>query len=269
MRKAAVRLAAALALATALSSAPATAQPPAAAPPPMFIVHVEYARPSALADYEATTKEFVRQVQQHRDKIPGFSFNTLQGEDLSYAFISPVGGFDQVAAIYGGFASLAEAVGADDWTRFMERAGATYDHVDEWLFIELTDASYVPAKPRLTPEEERYVQLDFYRLEPGREVAAEAVARQWRATNERVGLADGYRIYKAILGGEMPLYVVSQAGRDPQDLAAAIERGRQAQGAAGQELTAKTLALTRAFESKRYWWRGDLSLPPVTSAPAR
>jgi hypothetical protein len=260
-----LRLAVAAALLLPLA---ARAEEPAA--PPMFVVHVEYALPSQLQQYESTTKEFVGLVQQHRDKVPGFWFNALQGEDLSYAFVSPVGGFQQIGAMYGGLTALGEAVGTERWADFMQRTGATYDHVDEWIFIELTDASYVPAAPRLRQEEEQYVQLDFYRVRPGMEMAAEAVARDWRALHAKLGLADGFRIYRAVMGSDMPLYVVSFAAKNPADLEAMLASGRAAMGADGQALNARTMAVTRAFESKRFWWRRDLSLlPPMPATASR
>jgi len=53
----------------ALTTAAAFAQGAAQAPQ-MFVIHTEHAIPSKLADYEATTKEFISLVQANRSAIP-------------------------------------------------------------------------------------------------------------------------------------------------------------------------------------------------------
>src|SRR5688572_12484543 len=131
-----VLAAAALAAIACLAAPAAFAEGPATRPP-AFVVHVEHALPSQVAAYEATTKEFISLVEANRDVMPGFAFTALAGDDLSYAFISPVAGFAEIGTIFGQFMALAEKLGPR-WGELMERAGATFDHVDEWLFIELT-----------------------------------------------------------------------------------------------------------------------------------
>jgi hypothetical protein len=251
-------------LAFAASAVPAVAED-SPARPPVFVVHVEHALPAQLEGYEATTKEFVAAVQANRDVMPSFSFTALMGEDLSYAFVTPISGFAQMGEIFGQFMALSEKLGPR-WSDLVQRAGATYDHVDEWVFLELTDASYVPAAPRLRPEEERYVEMVFYYARPGAETAAEALAVEIRRLYEAKRFPYGYRVFKAVLGADMPLYVVSIPARDPADLAALHALEREALGADYAATGARVMALTRRMDVNHYQVRPDLSLPPVAAA---
>ena len=253
-------------LACAASAAPAIAADPPARPP-VFVVHVEHALPAQLEGYEATTKEFVAAVQANRDVMPGFSFTALMGEDLSYAFVTPVSGFAGMGEIFGQFMALSEKLGPR-WSDLMQRAGATYDHVDEWVFLELTDASYVPAAPRLRPEEERYVELVSYYARPGVESTVEALAVEIRRLYEAKGFPYGYRVFKAVLGADMPLYVVSIPAKDPADLAALHALEREVLAADYATTSARVMALTRRMDVNHYHVRPDLSLPPVAAAAA-
>ena len=254
-----------LAVAAVCLAPAALAQAPAGRPQ-AFVVHVEYALPSQIAAYEATTKEFLALVEANRDVMPGFSFQVLAGEDLSYAFVSPVAGFAEMGEIFGQFMALAEKAGPR-WADLLQRAGATLDHVDEWLFVELPDASYIPAQPRLRPEEARYIEMVFYYARPGHEAAADALGAEIRQLYASKAFPYGYRVFKAAMGADMPLYAVSIPAKDPADLAALHALERQMLGADYDATGAKVMAVTRRMEVKHYWVRPDLSLRPA-AAPA-
>lgn len=248
-----------------LAAAPAVAQG-AAQRPQAFVVHVEHAVPDQIAAYEAATKEFVQLVEANRDVMPSFSFQALAGEDLSYAFVSPVSGFAEMGEIFGQFMALAAKPGSR-FGELMERAGPTIDHIDEWVFLELPDASYVPAQPRLRPEEERYVEMIFYYVEPGREAAADALGADIRKVYAAKGFPYGYRVFKAALGADMPLYVATIPAKDPADLAALHALEREMLGADYVANGERIMAITRRMDFNRYWIRPDLSLRPA-AAPA-
>ena len=254
--------------ALALLAVPATAAEPAAkAPPKMFVVHVEQAVPSRLADYEATTKEFINLVHQNHQVAPMFSFNALMGEDLSFAFVAPIRNLADVDAINGAFEALGKAVGEQKWADLMRRGGAATERVDEGVFMEVSDASYWPADAKNSPMGAGYYELDFYRVMPGMEDAAHEVAMSWKSLFESKSLPFGYTVFRLVLGNDEPLWVVSTPAKDPVDLAQMQAGMQQALGAAYQSQVAKTFAICRGYEVKRYTARPDLSLPPPGGMP--
>ena len=102
------------------------------------------------------------------------------------------------------------------------------------------------------------------RWRPGWEDAANEVAASWRKLFEEAKVPYGYSVFKLVLGNDGPLWVVSTPAKDAANLAEINAASMKAIGAqAWQAQVAKTLAITRAFDSKRYTVRRDLSLPPV------
>lgn len=114
-----------------------------------------------LAEYEATTKELLARPRAESFHPPRALLPGLDGEDLSYAFVAPAADFTQLGILYAGFSALEEAVGGEKWSDLMRRNGAAMDHYHEWVLIELPDASYQPAEPRLQPADESYLELGF------------------------------------------------------------------------------------------------------------
>ena len=269
MRHRIPRLAFAAAAATvlALAATASAATHTEAKAPQMFIVHVEKADPSKLADYEATSKEFVALLRANRQAMPMFFFTALQGEDLEFSFVSPIGGFADLQTIFAGFEGMGKVVGEQRWADLMRRGGATFTSVDDSVWMEVPGASYRPEGAEVTMANAGYVQLDFYRVKPGWEDAAAQVATAWHELFAGKKVPYGYSVFRLVLGSDGPLWVVSTPAKDPAHLAQITAASRQAIGeAAWKAQLGKTLAITRGFESRRYWVRPDLSLPPPAAA---
>jgi hypothetical protein len=246
--------------ATVLTSAAALAQ---GGPPAMFVVHTERAIPSKLADYEATTKEFVSLVQANRSLAPLFSFTALQGEDLSYSYITPIRNFADADAIFASFEALGKATG-DKWGDLMRRSGATFTSTDENVFTNVPEASYWPAGAPVTPQTAGYYQLDFYRVTSGMDREAEEIAASWRKLFEDNKVPYGYSVFRLAMGADGPLWVVSTPAKDAANLAEINAAAVKAIGVdAWRAQVAKTMAICRGFDSKRYTVRRDLSLAPA------
>lgn len=242
-----------------LTSAAALAQ----GPPEMFVVHTEHAMPSKVADYEATTKEFAALIQANRSLAPLFSFTALQGEDLSYSYITPIRNLADADAIFASFEAIGKA-SAGKWEDLMRRNGATYTSTDENVFVNVAEASYWPAGAPVTPQTAGYYQLDFYRVTPGMDREAEEIAASWRKLFETSKVPYGYSVFRLAMGADGPLWVVSTPAKDAANLAEINAAAVKAIGVdAWQAQVAKTMAICRGFDSKRYTVRRDLSLAPV------
>ena len=83
------------------------------------------------------------------------------------------------------------------------------------------------------------------------------------ALYRRKGIADGYRLFKAAMGGEMPLLMVMIPAKDPLDFATQDAAWRAALGAEGEALFARAFGLSRRIDRHNALLRTDLSLPPA------
>jgi hypothetical protein len=247
----------------AVLSAPLFAADATAAQPKLFVLHQEAVRPGQIKVYEDTTKEFVAALQQHRSSIPGFAFSVVMGDDFTYNYLSQVPDFAYAGSVYSMLDKVGQEVGAARWGDLMQRNGAAVDSVSDSFFVEDPSLSYSPAAPRLKPEEERFLHFDLYYVQPGREMEADAVARDFAALFRAKKMANGYRLMKLAFGHGGPLLVVAVPARDAEDYAAQDGKDRAALGAEGQALFNRAFALTRRFERHDGWVRPDLSLPPA------
>lgn len=238
--------------------------------PRLFVVHQEIADPSRIADYEATTKEFVAALGQHKISSFPLNFEVVQLDDFSYFYVSPMtGGYADLGKIPQTFAEVAGKLGPEKFGDLMRRSGETYSSWNDLVILERGDLSYQPEKPRLKPEEHRAVRYELYYLKPGREAEAEEVCRAWAAIAKAKGLANGFTVYQAVLGNDLPALAVVSFGRSELDLATEQEGLRKALGADIETLYKKTWPLVRRFDVKIGTLRPDLSAPGAAgSKPA-
>jgi hypothetical protein len=248
-----------------LAAVPLAAAEPAASPR-YFMLHQEMARPAMLQQYEDTSKEFVSILRQHHDANPGLSFTGVAGDDYMYSFVGPLDGFAGIDVVNAGFGAVAQAVGEAKWGDLMRRGGQATEYIRESVLLEDPSLSYAPARPRLKPEEVRYLHFDLYYIQPGHEPDAEAVAREFAALFRRKNLDEGYRFLKVVLGPETPLYIVVVEAKDAADYASHDAAGRQVLGDEGKAQFQRAFAVTRRFETHGGWVRPDLSLEPMKAA---
>jgi hypothetical protein len=241
-----------------LGAALAPAQEPPR--PQYFVLHQELAKPSKVREYEAAAKEFVALVKKHKALMPHFSFDAFVSPDFTYAYVAPLKSMADMDAINAEFGALAQAAGAG-FLELNKRSGEATEYIRESVVAPAPELSYVPATPRLRPEEMPYRHFDLYYLRPGTEPEADALAAEFLKLCKAKGVADGYTLLKVVMGPEMPLYVVSVGARDAADFQAQNARLRAALGPEGDALFARAFALTRRFETREGVFRPDLSVP--------
>lgn len=232
---------------------------------PMFVIHQEIVAPSKVAAFEAASKEFIAMIQQNRALMPDFSYDAIMGEDFTYTFIAPIKSMAGMDAVGQQFGAMAQAGGAK-WVDLMARSADTIEYYSEWVASLAPEVSYYPAKPRLTREEAKYNNYDFYYLKAGKEAEAMAIAADYKALFTSKGIPNGYQIFMALTGAELPLLVVQAGAKSPADYAAGVEADQALVGEAGKALAARAMAITRRFETKGAWGRMDLSLPAMAAA---
>jgi len=144
----------------------------------------------------------------------------------------------------------------------MKRGNGALVSYDDAVAAQRDDLSYVPAKPRLKAEEMPYARIDYYYLKPGTEEQAEQIAKDYVALFKSKDIPDGFTIYTALSGHDLPLLVAVIPAKNPADLATADEKTNAALGDALRALQGRALSITRRFERKDSWYRPDMSYMP-------
>ena len=239
-----------------------------AAQPQLFVLHQEMARPGMMKQYEDTMKEFIALVRQHHDALPAVQFVGMAGEDFFYSYVTPIENYGALDKVHEGFAVMIPAVGEAKWNDLITRAGAATEFIRESIMLEYQHLSYAPAKPRLKPDEERYLHIDLHYVLPGRETESIAVAQETADLYRKKGVPDGYRLFHVQVGPEMPLVIVTKPARDAADFEDRERANRELLGAEGLALSQRAFTLLRRFESHSATLRPDLSLEPFKPKPS-
>ena len=256
------------ALALALFALPlALFAQPAPAPKPIFItVHEEIVPPAMVMRYETLTKEFLAALAAKNINDPNIALTTFMTSDFHYVYISRLqNGLAGFETMFNAWMSLPDKIGKEKWQDMMARSIGTTSSYNEVLAMRRDDLSYMPATPRLKPEEETYVRWQFYYLVPGKESEAETIAKDYAAAFKAKNIANGFTIYMAMMGQDLPLLVAAVGAKSPTDYAAMDEKDTATLGNDLRALQARALAITRKFETREGWYRPDLSYP----APAK
>ena len=264
MRRQCLQVAAALAalMTASLAAAQESAQPK------LFVLHQEQARPGMTKQYEETTKEYLSLLRQHHEKLPTLQFVGMAGESFRYSFLTPLENYGSLDKVQAGYGAMIPAVGQAKWDELMARSGAAVELIGQLIMLEYPSLSYVPAKPRLKPEEERYVRMDYLYVLPGREPDAMAVAQEKVELYRKKGVTDGFRLFIVQVGPEMPLLIEMTPARDAADSEERDKVNEDLLGAEGKALDQRGFALLRRFEAHGATIRPDLSVEPFKPKPA-
>lgn len=251
-----VAVAGALALAAAL---PAAAQEGPA--PQMILVHQETVEPAMLEQYVQTSKDFFALVAANRETMPTFQAQAFQTDEYEFVYAMPLANFAQMDVLMGEFMAMS---GNEEWQKAMEAGAGTTRQYDEYVVVYRTDLSYEPAEPRLKPEEIAAYRWDFYYLHSEKAQDAEAIAKDVAALYREKGIQDGFDIFQAVFGADLPYLVVSTPGKSAADIESRLAETAAKVGDAWEPIQKRINEVTRSYASKYAWARPDLSL----AAPA-
>jgi len=249
-------------LAMLAGAATAMAQPPSGQ---WWVIHEEVARPSQLALYESSAKDFKAMVEANKASMPTFQFHVLQGDDFHYLYAAPVKNFAALDTINGEFGALMQATGGK-FGELMTRAAPATESYSEAVFGNEPSMGYKPANPPVKIEDAGYFRFSFYYLEFGKEQEATAIAKDFAALFQSKGLGNGFNIYWAVNGPDLPLLAVQEWAKDEADFLATAAKIDALVAKEIKPLNERALAITRRLEVKSYWPRPDLSSWP---APAK
>ena len=243
-------------------SLPILAADPVAAPKPqLYLIHEEVARPSMLPQYESMTTEILNTLTEKKADPKVFGMNLYVTNDLHYVYIVPISGWAALDTFQQSWMKIGEAVGKEKWAMVMKRANETMESYTELVAAYRPDLSYVPANPRFKPEEAKFVHWEFYYLDAVRAEESEQVARDYVAFFKSKNIGDGFQVYQAQSGSDLPLLVVAVPAKSAADYWETDEKITAAYGKELQPLQMRAMSITRRFETRDANYRADLSFP--------
>lgn len=242
----------------------ALGQTPAAAPKPqLFLIHEEIARPSMVMQYESTTHDLLNALTAAKADPKTFGVSLFSTPDFHYIYVVPIANWGAIDSFQSEWMKLGDTIGKEKFKDLMNRGNATMSSYNEFVAVRRLDLSYMPATPRLKPEEQRYVQWQFYYLDAAHADDAEQIARDYAALFKAKNIADGFTVYQVLSGNDLPLLVVSTTGRSAADYAANDEKVNAMLGTDVRPLQARAMAITRKFEIRQGMYRPELSYPAM------
>ena len=228
----------------------------------LYILHEEVVNPSMIAQYEGATKDLIGAFGEKKMTSPSFGVNTYMSADMHYMYMTPLANWAQLDTISKDWMGASEVIGKDRWADIQKRGNGAMLSYDEVVVARRDDLSYRPENPRLPETSEPFARLDYYYLRPGTEEQAEQVAKDFVALFKEKKIPDGFMIYMAQSGHDLPLLVAVIPAKSAADFAAADEKNTAALGDALRALQGRALSLTRRLERKDVWFRPDLSYMP-------
>src|SRR3984893_7485292 len=149
--------------------------------PELLLIHEEVVKPAGVMAYEATSKDFMAALAEKKFSSPALTFTTAMTSDFHYVYAVQLDSFAALDNSMAEWARAREAVGASRWDDLERRGNETMSSYSEFVLMRRRDLSYMPANPRVSMAERRYVRWDTYYIEPTKMKEAEAIARDYVA----------------------------------------------------------------------------------------
>ena len=238
---------------------------PATPAPQYFLIHEEVARPSMVAQYESVTRDLLNAFTEKKADPKVFGMRLYTSPDFHYYYVVPISSWAAMDAFPASWASISQAVGKDRWKDLMLRGNSAMSSYNEYVIMRRDDLSYVPANPRVPVQDRMYAHWSFYYVDAAHTDDIEQVAKDFVALYKSKNLDTGFTVYQVMSGNDLPLYIVSSAGRNAADYWANDERVNAILGNDVRPLQARAASYTRKLEMREGRLRPEMSYPlPAT-----
>lgn len=221
---------------------------------------------SKQTQYEEARKEIIAML--HKDRISAGEFQALALKSAGqgcvvYATPTGLGGQSRDTS------NLSQ-----DWTQVFTDLGPAYLNAwnrmrdatrvsSEYLIRFRPDLAYSPANARFKPEDQLYIQTDYYYTTPKGKANFERALKSLRQLNQSKGIETAYKIFEIVLGPEKPGYMLSTGARSQEELQAVLNSDATVLGRDGEQVMNKVRNLAAKVERHADLLRLDLSYFPA------
>jgi len=212
-------------------------------------------KPAMVAKYEAAVKREIELGYPH-------PFEGYSTDDYHYYFLVPIDNYAGIDTLNKVEADWAAKAG-EDFKELMKSVEGTLDYYRSGVVRSLPELSYAPKKPRLKPEEQKFIIWGFAYVEFGREKEFAEISKQIVELSKSKDTSIGWNTFVVESGTEMPFYFWAEGGKSAAEYYAENDKVMKKFGEEKfAELWNKDLATFRKFETKTGRPRPDLSNMP-------
>ncbi len=227
-----------------------------APPAPTFMyVWTDHVALAHAQDYEVEVKKVLDQMRATEEgkKLQYFALS-VPG---SYMYVIPMASLADFSKTNQAFMEATNAVGG---MKVWDASQKFVDHGSGHFIVSRPDLSYKPAAPREVEKTGMYRHHEWWYVRTGHEMEIEAVAKKVAALYAEKEIDTGFRIYQAMTGDDLPLYLVTFTAADPADYYANEARIDGVLGEEATKLIQEAVGLARRLERTSAMMRPDLSM---------
>ena len=237
--------------------------------PQYFLIHEEMAKPSMLQQYEGASRDLVAAFKEKSADPKVFIVNVFATTEFQYLYVVPIANWGGLDVFQQSWMAFGQTVGKERWRDVMTRGNNAMSSYNEFVIMRRPDLSYTPASPRLKPEEQAFVHMTFYYLDPARSDESEQIAKDYVALFKAKNISDAFSIYQVLSGTDLPILLATTRAKSAADFYANDEKVNAMLGADVRALQARALAITRKLEVRDAMYRPELSYPGPAAAKAK
>lgn len=228
---------------------------PAPTAPTFMYVWTDHVAVADMAAYEAEVKKVMAMMAETEEakKLMYFALNA----GGAYHFVIPMAELGEFMQKNQEFmAATMAAGGMEIW----DASQKLVTHGSGQLIVARPDLSYTPAEPREAETSGMYRQHEWWYVKPGWEMEIEGVAKKIAKLYADKGAETGFRIYQAMTGDDLPMYLVTFSAADAADHYANEKALDEMLGEEVQKLMQEAAGYARRVERTSAMMRPDLSM---------
>lgn len=221
-----------------------------------YQIHQDNVKPSMVAEYEKTAKEFNEACKKHNPQTPWI---TAMTNNFRYLYISPLENFAQLDERQ--FADMAEAMG-DDWGKMFENFDKCYDSHNDYVIVLDEALTYMPNGISQTQEGQDYRKWFYMYYTPENSKKLREGMKAVKEMFVNKGSKEYYRVYRSGFGCPESFYLVAISAKDEIDSAKKGKANEELLGPDRWETFNKVMNNVTRMEEVSGTMRPDLSYTP-------
>jgi hypothetical protein len=232
--------------------------------PQLYFIEDYVVKPSMIPQFEAALKEFTTGFFQ--PYAWPWPFEAYATDDFHYYFLYPAENMAGIDKMFANFYEMLGKFGEEKYDSLNRKLGDATEYFKQGTITLSPELSYIPEKPRLKPEEVKFVYWGFCYVLPGKEKDFEEQFKKIVALFKTKKISSGFNSWIGGIGTEMPFYFYSETGKSPADFFLTSEKVMKLVDPDVTNIWNAVLGLMRKYEFKMGLVRPDLSYTPAAKA---
>ncbi|MEN6312098.1 MAG: hypothetical protein ABFD80_11230 [Acidobacteriota bacterium] len=229
--------------------------------PQLFFIEDYAVKPGMVGPFEEAVRELVASIMT--PYAWPWPMDTYATEDFHYYFLYPFENMAQVDTAFTTFSQIIGKLGEQKWEAFNKKMGAAVEYYKQGTIYYLPELSYAPEKPRLKPDEMKFIGWGFCYILSGKEREFEDELKRMVALYKAKKVPQGFKSWAGGMGVDSPFYFYSETAKSAADLCLTEEKVMKLVDPEATAIWKAMLGLMRKSEYKMGAHRPDLSYAPA------